>query len=75
MKNPPHCDTELIASSLEEGETVAVTRDGNHYDHRIFVEIDLDGIVLADLHGNQETVDVITASRPLAGIPADMEIV
>lgn len=75
MKNPRHRDTELVLSSLEDGETVAVTRDGNHYDHRTFVEIDLDGIVLADLHDNQETVDVITASRPLAGIPADMEIV
>ncbi len=74
MKNPPHRDTELVLSTLEEGETVAVTRDGNHYDHRIFVEIDLDGIVLEDLHGNQETVDIITASRPLPGVPADLEI-
>lgn len=75
MKNPPHRDTELVISSLEEGEAVAVKRDGGGYSYRTFVEIDLDGIVLADLHGNQETVDVITASRPLAGIPADMEIV
>jgi len=74
MKNPPHRDTELVLASLEEGETVAVTRDGNHYEHRVFVEVGLDGIVLEDLRGNQETVDIITASRPLKGVPADLEI-
>lgn len=74
MKNPPHRDTERVLASLEEGETVAVTRDGSNYEHRVFVEVDLDGVVLEDLRGNQETVDIITASRPLKGVPADLEI-
>lgn len=74
MKNPPHRDTERVLSALEEGETVAVTRDRKGYSHRIFVEFGLDGIVLEDLQGNQETVDTITASRPLKDVPADLEI-
>lgn len=69
----PHRDTERVLSALCEGDTVAITR--GHATRWATVEgFNLDGLTVRWIDGSTEAVTVLSATRALPDLPADLEV-
>lgn len=73
----PHRDTERVLSTLTEGDTVAITRGHatHHATRWATVEgFNLDGLTVRWIDGSTEAVTVLSATRALPDLPADLEV-
>ena len=67
-----HPDTERVLTSLQPGDTVAIT-SGILTRHGVVVDVDLDGIVVR-VGGEVETVRVLSATHHDRMLPPDLQV-
>lgn len=69
----PHPQTEGVLSSLQEGDTVAITQ-GDLVRYAVLVGFDLDGIEVRWFGGELESLNILSARRDLPDLLADLLI-